>query len=60
MFEVSSIFHDFIFVEMYNIVYIDEKWFNMIKKSENYYLCQKKKNYCVFIKVKILSEKLCF
>ena len=33
-----SIPHDAIFVGMYNITHIDEKWFYMTKKSENYYL----------------------
>ncbi|XP_012851562.1 PREDICTED: uncharacterized protein LOC105971259 [Erythranthe guttata] len=34
----ASIQHDPIFNGMYNIVHIDEKWFNMTKKSEHYYL----------------------
>ena len=38
MLNESSIPHDAIFVGMYNIIHIDEKWFYMTKKSENYYL----------------------
>lgn len=38
MLENSSIPHDPIFKGMYNIIYIDEKWFYMTKKSETYYL----------------------
>ena len=38
MLDESSIPHDAIFVGMYNIIHIDEKWFYMTKKSENYYL----------------------
>ena len=36
MLDESSISHDPIFIGMYNIVHIDEKWFYMTKKSENY------------------------
>jgi hypothetical protein len=38
MLEESSIPHDPMFKSMYNIVHIDEKWFEMTKKSTNYYL----------------------
>ena len=38
--EKSSILHDPIFMGLYNIIHIDEKWFYMTKKSENYYLLQ--------------------
>ncbi|XP_065862399.1 uncharacterized protein [Euphorbia lathyris] len=38
MLEESSIPHDPTFKEMYNIVHIDEKWFQMTKKNQNYYL----------------------
>ncbi|XP_050220689.1 uncharacterized protein LOC126671037 [Mercurialis annua] len=38
MLEEDSIPHDPIFKGMYNIVHIDEKWFYMTKKKENYYL----------------------
>ncbi|KAL7158342.1 hypothetical protein ABFS83_02G136600 [Erythranthe nasuta] len=30
--------HDPLFSGMYNIIHIDEKWFNLTKKSEHYYL----------------------
>ncbi|XP_057443966.1 uncharacterized protein LOC130736137 [Lotus japonicus] len=38
MLEDSSIPHDPIFKSMNNIIHIDEKWFYMSKKSNNYYL----------------------
>nr|ABD32506.1 probable transposase - soybean transposon mariner element Soymar1-related, putative [Medicago truncatula] len=38
MLEESSIPHDPVFKHMYNVVYIDEKWFYITKKSSNYYL----------------------
>lgn len=38
MLESSSLPHNPIFSEMYNIIHIDEKWFNMTKKNEKYYL----------------------
>jgi hypothetical protein len=38
MLDSASLPRDPIFSGMYNIVYIDEKWFNMTKKSEKYYL----------------------
>ncbi|XP_062205229.1 uncharacterized protein LOC133907240 [Phragmites australis] len=38
MLDIHSIPHDPIFKGMYNMVYIDEKWFYMTKKCQNYYL----------------------
>ena len=38
MLESCSIPHDPTFIGMHNIIHIDEKWFCMSKKSENYYL----------------------
>jgi hypothetical protein len=38
MLESSSLPHNPIFSRMYNIVHIDEKWFNTMKKYEKYYL----------------------
>ncbi|XP_065847377.1 uncharacterized protein [Euphorbia lathyris] len=38
MLEANTIPHEPIFKGMYNMVHIDEKWFYMTKKSENYYL----------------------
>ncbi|KAL7098802.1 hypothetical protein ACP275_09G041400 [Erythranthe tilingii] len=38
MLEGNSIHHDPIFRGMYNIIHIDEKWFQLTKKSEHYYL----------------------
>ncbi|KAL7087657.1 hypothetical protein ACP275_13G081300 [Erythranthe tilingii] len=38
MLEGDSIHHDPIFRGMYNIIHIDEKWFQLTKKSEHYYL----------------------
>ncbi|XP_013658179.1 uncharacterized protein LOC106362896 [Brassica napus] len=38
MLEKDSLIHEPKFVNMYNIVHIDEKWFYMTKKMEKYYL----------------------
>lgn len=38
MLDKNSLFYEFKFVDMYNIIYIDEKWFYMMKKIEKYYL----------------------
>ncbi|KAF7833179.1 mariner transposase [Senna tora] len=38
MLEPCSIPHDPIFIGMYNIIHIDEKWFYMTKRSRNYYM----------------------
>ncbi|KAF2310203.1 hypothetical protein GH714_007196 [Hevea brasiliensis] len=38
MLDGGNIPHDPISIGMYNIFHIDEKWFYMMKKSENYYL----------------------
>jgi hypothetical protein len=38
MLEENNIPHNPIFKSMYNIIHIDEKWFEMTKKSTNYYL----------------------
>lgn len=38
MLETHSLLNEPKFVDIYNIVHIDEKWFYMTKKSENYYL----------------------
>ncbi|PNX75296.1 mariner transposase [Trifolium pratense] len=38
MLDASSLPHDPTFLGMYNIIHIDEKWFQMTKKSQNYYL----------------------
>ena len=38
MFEITSIPHDPTFKTMHNIVYIDEKWFYISKKSIWYYI----------------------
>ena len=38
MIETSSIPHNLRFMNMYNIVHIDEKWFYISKKCERYYL----------------------
>lgn len=38
MLDQHSLLHEPKFVTMYNIVHIDEKWFYMTKKKENYYL----------------------
>jgi hypothetical protein len=38
MLEESSIPHDPMFKSMYNIVHIDEKWFDLTKRSTNYYI----------------------
>lgn len=38
MLERNTLAHDPTFVDMYNVVHIDEKWFYMTKKLETYYL----------------------
>ena len=38
MLEKDSLAHEPKFVDMYNIVHIDEKWFYMTKKTEKYYV----------------------
>ncbi|XP_010445048.1 PREDICTED: uncharacterized protein LOC104727658 [Camelina sativa] len=38
MLDKHTIPHEPKFVDMYNMVHIDEKWFYMTKKTENYYL----------------------
>ncbi|WCJ29059.1 hypothetical protein M5689_010721 [Euphorbia peplus] len=38
MLERNSLPHDPTFIGMHNIIHIDEKWFFMSKKKENYYL----------------------
>lgn len=40
MIDANSIPNNPTFVGMYNIIHIDEKWFSMTKKNENYYLLQ--------------------
>ncbi|XP_056845974.1 uncharacterized protein LOC130497082 [Raphanus sativus] len=38
MLDKNSLPHEPKFVDMYNMVHIDEKWFHMTKKTEKYYL----------------------
>lgn len=38
MLDKETLPHDPSFINMYNVVHIDEKWFYMTKKSETYYL----------------------
>ncbi|XP_010516452.1 PREDICTED: uncharacterized protein LOC104792102 [Camelina sativa] len=38
MLDPNSLNHEPKFIDMYNIVHIDEKWFYMTKRKENYYL----------------------
>ena len=38
MLDPHSLNHEPKFIDMYNVVHIDEKWFYMTKRSENYYL----------------------
>lgn len=38
MLEMDSLVHEPKFIDMYNIVHIDEKWFHMTKKTKKYYL----------------------
>ncbi|CAE5958032.1 unnamed protein product [Arabidopsis arenosa] len=38
MLDPASLSHEPQFIDMYNIVHIDEKWFYMTKRTENYYL----------------------
>ncbi|OMO69418.1 hypothetical protein CCACVL1_19514 [Corchorus capsularis] len=38
MLKETSLPHDPIFKGMYNVIHIDEKWFNLTKQSETYYL----------------------
>ena len=43
MLDKESIPHDPQFVNMENIVHINEKWFYMTKKTENFYLLKDQK-----------------
>lgn len=38
MIDKDSLPHEPKFIDMYNIIHIDEKWFYLTKKSETYYL----------------------
>ena len=60
MLEKSSIPHDPIFMGMYTIIHIDEKWFYMTKKSENYYLLQDEEDLIRTWKSKNLIGKVMF
>lgn len=57
MLEIDTLDHEPKFVNMYNIVHIDEKWFYMTKKSENYYLLPVEEEPIVHVKVKTILER---
>ncbi|XP_058726901.1 uncharacterized protein LOC131598302 [Vicia villosa] len=56
----SSLPHDPTFLGMYNTIHIDEKWFYMTKKSENYYLLQDEEVPLRTYKSKNFIEKVMF
>ncbi|XP_058775250.1 uncharacterized protein LOC131649505 [Vicia villosa] len=56
----ASLPHDPIFSGMYNIIHIDEKWFYMTKKSENYYLVQDEEDPIRTCRSKNFIEKVMF
>ncbi|XP_057418200.1 uncharacterized protein LOC130712381 [Lotus japonicus] len=60
MLDNTTIPHDPTFVGMHNIVHIDEKWFYMIKKTENYYLLQDEEDLIRSCKSKNFITKIMF
>lgn len=60
MLESDSIPHDPTFKGMYNIIHIDEKWFYMTKKSENYYLLPDEEDQIRTCKSKSFITKIMF
>ncbi|XP_050916007.1 uncharacterized protein LOC127131116 [Lathyrus oleraceus] len=60
MLDGTSLSHEPTFLEMYNIVHIDENWFYMAKKSENYYLLQDEEDPIRTCKSNFFFEKVMF
>jgi len=60
MLDGASLPHDPIFSRMHNIIYIDEKWFYMTKKYENYYLVCDEEKPMRTCKSKSFIEKVMF
>lgn len=60
MFDGVSLPHDPIFSGMHNIIYIDEKWFYMTKKCENYHLVHDEEEPMRTCKSKSFIEKVTF
>lgn len=44
MIETSSISHDPIFLDIYDNIHIDEKWYHISKKYEKYYLLREERD----------------
>ncbi|KAM3219342.1 hypothetical protein P3L10_023873 [Capsicum annuum] len=60
MLDRGSISHDPIFINMFNIVHIDEKWFYMTKKNEIYYLLSGEEDPIRTVKSKNFIDKVMF
>ncbi|KAL7152803.1 hypothetical protein ABFS83_04G123300 [Erythranthe nasuta] len=60
MLDSNSMPHDPTFIGMYNTVHIDEKWFWMTTKSENYYLLPNEEQPLRTCKSKNFIEKMMF
>lgn len=58
MLDPHSLNHEPKFIDMYNIVHNDEKWFYMTKRKENHYLFPKKKTPYGHAKERTSLEKL--
>ena len=48
------------FIDMENIIHLDEKWYNTKKKNRTYYLLPEEDPYRRLCKIKILLAKLCY
>ncbi|WOG98144.1 hypothetical protein DCAR_0417485 [Daucus carota subsp. sativus] len=60
MIDINSLPHQPQFIDMDNIIHIDEKWFNMTKKSETYYLVADEEEPHRVCKSKNFVEKVMF
>lgn len=60
MIDAASIPHDPLFIDMYNIVHIDEEWFYVTKKFESYYFLQDEDELLCSCKSKNYIEKIMF
>ena len=57
----SKKLHDPIFIGKYNIIHIDEKWFYMMKKFENYSLLPHEEHLIyTLVKVNFFIQKVMF
>ena len=48
------------FIDMENIIHLDEKWYNTTKKNRTYYLLPEEEDPSGLCKIKILLAKLCY